>query len=100
VFTALKFNIFCLQYAAKKIFISNLPDLIEIQKTSFCWFLEKGLEQELNKFSLIVDYTDTYQIRFHANEFYFRKPTLTISESKWNEKNIFFKCICSNRNRK
>ena len=73
----------------KKIFISNLPDLIEIQKTSFCWFLEKGLEQELNKFSLIVDYTDTYRIRFHANEFYFRKPTLTISESKWNEKTYF-----------
>ena len=73
----------------KKIFISNLPDLIEIQKTSFCWFLERGLEQELNKFSLIVDYTDTYQIRFHSNEFYFRKPTLTISESKWNEKTYF-----------
>jgi DNA-directed RNA polymerase subunit beta len=69
----------------KKIFISDLPDLMEIQKTSFCWFLDKGLAQELNKFSFIVDYTKNYQIRFYSNEFYFRRPRYNLFESKWNE---------------
>ena len=71
--------------AIKKVFLSNLPDLIEIQKASFCWFLEKGLAKELNNFSLILDYTKTYQIRFYSNEFYFRRPRYSIFEAKWNE---------------
>ena len=34
-----------------------LPDLIEIQRSSFRWFLEEGLIEELNSFSPITDYT-------------------------------------------
>ena len=33
-----------------------LPNLLEIQRISFCWFLEKGLVQEFEDFSLIRDY--------------------------------------------
>ena len=33
-----------------------LPNLLEIQRRSFCWFLEKGLVQEFEDFSLIRDY--------------------------------------------
>ena len=33
-----------------------LPNLLEIQRASFCWFLEKGLVQEFEDFSLIRDY--------------------------------------------
>ena len=33
-----------------------LPNLLEIQRVSFCWFLEKGLLQELENFAAILDY--------------------------------------------
>ena len=31
----------------KKAFLTTLPDFVEIQRASFCWFLEKGLSEEL-----------------------------------------------------
>jgi len=34
-----------------------LPDLVEVQRSSFKWFLEKGLIEELDNFSPITDYT-------------------------------------------
>ena len=34
-----------------------LPDLVEVQRASFKWFLEKGLIEELKSFSPITDYT-------------------------------------------
>ena len=39
-----------------------LPDLIEIQRSSFRWFLEEGLIDELNSFSPIADYTEKYEL--------------------------------------
>ena len=33
-----------------------LPNLLEIQRISFCWFLEKGLVQELDHFSTIKEF--------------------------------------------
>ena len=32
-----------------------LPDLVEVQRGSFKWFLEKGLIEELDSFSPITD---------------------------------------------
>ena len=34
-----------------------LPDLVEVQRASFKWFLDKGLIEELESFSPITDYT-------------------------------------------
>ena len=36
---------------SKNVQINNLSNLLEIQKSSFCWFLSEGLAVELNKFS-------------------------------------------------
>ena len=41
-----------------------LPDLIEIQRSSFRWFLEEGLIEELNSFSPITDYTGKFELHF------------------------------------
>lgn len=41
-----------------------LPDLIEIQRASFRWFLEEGLIEELNSFSPITDYTGKLSCTF------------------------------------
>jgi DNA-directed RNA polymerase subunit beta len=40
-----------------KLSTSILPDLVEIQRASFCWFLEEGLAEEIKSFSPITDYT-------------------------------------------
>jgi len=34
-----------------------LPDLVEVQRASFKWFLEKGLIEELQNVAPIADYT-------------------------------------------
>ena len=36
-----------------KAFVTTLPDFVEIQRASFCWFLSKGLSEELENFSSI-----------------------------------------------
>jgi DNA-directed RNA polymerase subunit beta len=38
---------------SKNVQIENLSNLLEIQRSSFCWFLSTGLAAELNKFSHI-----------------------------------------------
>ena len=41
-----------------------LPDLDEVQRASFKWFLEKGLIEELKSFSPITDYTGKLELHF------------------------------------
>ncbi|MBI6546918.1 MAG: DNA-directed RNA polymerase subunit beta [Cyanobacteria bacterium NC_groundwater_1444_Ag_S-0.65um_54_12] len=43
---------------------ARLPDLIEIQKQSFRWFLAEGLKEELVSFSPIVDYSNRLELHF------------------------------------
>jgi|AGTN01.1.fsa_nt_gi DNA-directed RNA polymerase, beta subunit len=47
--------------------ISDLPDLAEIQKASFKWFIEEGLAEELKAFSPIKDYTGRLELHFLTN---------------------------------
>ena len=49
-----------------------LPNLLEIQRASYCWFLEKGLIQELDNFSVIRDYLGELELNF-ATKFYIVK---------------------------
>lgn len=59
----------------RKVFLANIPDLIEIQKSSFCWFLQEGLNEELKQLSNLGDLMDTTEVRFFNNEFYFHAPS-------------------------
>ncbi len=47
--------------------ISDLPDLAEIQKSSFKWFIDEGLAEELKAFSPIKDYTGRLELHFLTN---------------------------------
>src|ERR1700722_137689 len=47
--------------------IASLPDLAEIQKSSFKWFIEEGLAEELKAFSPIKDYTGRLELHFLPN---------------------------------
>ena len=63
-------------------FITTLPDFIEIQRASFCWFLSKGLSEELANFSVIEDLTNSITLNFFGNDFRIQKPLLDIVETK------------------
>ena len=65
-----------------KTFITTLPDFIEIQKTSFCWFISHGLGEELSNFSSILDFTGNIEVCIFANEYKLKKPKYSEFESK------------------
>ncbi len=59
-----------------------LPNLLEIQRASFCWFLEKGLVQELEDFSLIRDYLGELELNLSTKFYKIKRPKYSLEESK------------------
>ena len=61
--------------------LAELPDLTEIQKNSFEWFLKEGLKEELLSFSPIKDYTGRLELHFLPN-YTFDNPKYTVEEAR------------------
>ncbi len=61
--------------------LDDLPDLIEVQKKSFEWFLKEGLKEELLSFSPIKDYTGRLELHFLQN-YTFDNPKYTVEEAR------------------
>jgi DNA-directed RNA polymerase subunit beta len=59
-----------------------LPDLVEIQRASFRWFLKDGLIEELESFSPIVDYTGKLELHFLGDKYKLRQPKYNVDEAK------------------
>ena len=51
--------------------VIEMPDLIEIQKNSYQWFLDEGLMEVLREVSPITDYTGDIELSFIEKEFVF-----------------------------
>jgi len=66
----------------KKIYKYLLPNLLETQRISFCWFLELGFIQELENFSPIRDYLDELELNLSAKFYTILKPKYTFEEAK------------------
>jgi DNA-directed RNA polymerase subunit beta len=62
--------------------LNNLPDLLEVQKSSYCWFLSEGLAQELAKFSSIFDLTGDLELKIYGHEYKLKKPEFTPTKLK------------------
>jgi DNA-directed RNA polymerase subunit beta len=60
----------------------TLPDLVEIQRESFRWFLEEGLIEELESFSPITDYTGKIELHFLAKNYKLKRPKYNVDEAK------------------
>ncbi len=60
----------------------KLPDLVEIQRASFRWFLEEGLIEELDSFSPITDYTGKLELHFLGKKFSLLRPKYDVAEAK------------------
>lgn len=62
--------------------VIELPDLIEIQKNSYKWFLDEGLMEVLEEVSPIQDYSGDMELSFIGKEFDVEKPQNTIEQCK------------------
>jgi DNA-directed RNA polymerase subunit beta len=60
--------------------VLDLPNLIDIQKASFQWFMEEGLRETIDDISPIEDYTGTLAVEF--GEYKFGEPQFTIQECR------------------
>ena len=61
--------------------LDDLPDLIEVQKKSFEWFLKEGLKEELIAFSPVKDYTGRLELHFLPN-YTFDNAKYTVEEAR------------------
>ena len=60
--------------------VLDLPNLIDIQKVSFSWFIQDGLRETIDDISPIEDYTGTLAVDF--GEYEFGDPQFTIQECR------------------
>ena len=60
--------------------VLDLPNLIDIQKASFHWFMEEGLRETIADISPIEDYTGTLAVEF--GEYEFGEPPFSIRECR------------------
>ncbi len=60
--------------------VLDLPNLIDIQKASFEWFLEEGLRETIDDISPIEDYTGTLAVEF--GDYEFGQPQFSIKECR------------------
>ncbi|MGD0273835.1 MAG: DNA-directed RNA polymerase subunit beta [Gaiellaceae bacterium] len=71
--------------------VLDLPNLIDIQKTSFDWFLSEGLRETIDDISPIEDYTGTLAVEF--GEYRFGEPQFSIKECR--EKDLTYQAPLS-----
>ena len=67
---------------AKDVYKYLLPNLLETQRISFCWFLELGFLQELENFSIIRDYLDELELNLSSKHYKLVPPRYTLAEAK------------------
>ncbi|MEJ7791522.1 MAG: DNA-directed RNA polymerase subunit beta [Gaiellaceae bacterium] len=71
--------------------VLDLPNLIDIQKSSFGWFLKEGLRETIDDISPIEDYTSTLAVEF--GEYEFGEPQFSIQECR--EKDLTYQAPLS-----
>jgi DNA-directed RNA polymerase subunit beta len=59
-------------------YINSLPDFLEMQRISFCWFITQGLNQEFALFSRITDFNETTEYIMFGEEYSLIKPLYSL----------------------
>ena len=62
--------------------VLEMPNLIEVQKNSYKWFLEEGLKEVFKDVSGITDYTGNLVLDFVNYKLDVEKPNYTVEECK------------------
>ena len=63
-------------------YVTALPDFIEMQRVSFCWFISHGLTDELANFSSVLDFSGNIEYVFFGQEYKLVKPIYNASSAK------------------
>ena len=63
-------------------YVTALPDFIEMQRVSFCWFITQGLNEELAMFSRIHDFSYNTEYVLFGHEYSLVKPIYNIIRAK------------------
>ena len=63
-------------------YITSLPDFMEMQRVSFCWFIAQGLTEELELFSRIHDFSYNTEYILFGSEYSLVKPIYNIIRAK------------------
>ena len=71
--------------------VLDLPNLIDIQKASFQWFLDEGLRETIDDISPITDYTGTLAVEF--GDYEFGEPANSIADCR--EKDLTYQAPLS-----
>ena len=71
--------------------VLDLPNLIDIQKASFKWFLDEGLRETIDDISPIEDYTGSLAVEF--GDYVFEPPQFSIKECR--EKDLTYQAPLS-----
>src|SRR5689334_19960293 len=71
--------------------VLDLPNLIDIQKASFDWFLSEGLRETIDDISPIEDYTGSLAVEF--GDYRFGEPPMSIKECR--EKDLTYQAPLS-----
>ena len=71
--------------------VLDLPNLIDIQKASFQWFMDEGLRETIDDISPIEDYTGSLAVEFGAYKF--GEPQFSIKECR--EKDLTYQAPLS-----
>ncbi|MFA5644138.1 MAG: DNA-directed RNA polymerase subunit beta [Patescibacteria group bacterium] len=82
----------CIKNSQRKCFNNSIevipvPDLIELQKDSYKWFLKEGLAELFDEISPIVDFNNR-ELELYFGDYYLDKPKFDEVESR--EKNITY----------
>ena len=62
--------------------ITKLPDFITMQRTSFCWFLAKGLTNELRLFTQILHFNNNTEYLLYGEEYRLLKLPCTLAVAR------------------
>jgi len=68
--------------------VIEVPNLIEVQKNSYQWFLEEGLVEVLKEVSPITDFSGDIELSFIDKEFDIDNPQNTIEQCKEKDSNF------------
>src|SRR5690554_4003830 len=68
--------------------VISMPNLLEIQKNSYQWFIDEGLMEVLKDISPITDYSGDIELSFIDKEFDNLNPTYSIEECKERDSNF------------
>ena len=58
--------------------LNSLPDFLEMQRISFCWFITQGLNEELALFSRIQDFSQSTDYIMFGDEYSLIKPSYSL----------------------